>query len=267
MFGGEVETLDVDNNVVVIAGEKYKTVTLNGITVMAENLRAIPEGKSPATADGEAENQTGFWYPYNVVDGVAVSLTDEASIQQYGYLYDFYTVSGIDPTQYADNSALNVAVEEWVAAGSKSSLAPEGWRLPTAAELYQLCGDGIGAFLPVNKSEPFYDLDLGYACVDKAVEVGFNYLPVGSVTNNYKYSTTLVAEQYTSTLGDPRAGNENFVGEKSVSYFMTSTPYSATTVNNWAMMTIYAYSYNMGRIYMLSASKAYGICVRFVKDE
>lgn len=58
---------------------KYKTVTLsNGTTWMAEPLCYLPKGYTPST-DPTADSH--IWYPYEIVNNVAVATTDESAIK------------------------------------------------------------------------------------------------------------------------------------------------------------------------------------------
>lgn len=97
--GGSGET--EEPNTLTYGGVTYKTVTLsNGQTWMAEPLRYIPEGMT--VSSDPADDNAHIWYPYEVVDGTATALTDEASIAAKGYLYDMCAALGVDEIT-ADN--------------------------------------------------------------------------------------------------------------------------------------------------------------------
>ena len=111
-------------------GETYKTVTLeNGSVWMAEPLRYVPEGYT-VSAD-PADDDAHIWYPYAInEDGTTAALTDEASVNALGYLYDPYAafiVSEIND----DNKKSFEGIQ---------GICPKGWHIPTKADFFALCG-------------------------------------------------------------------------------------------------------------------------------
>ena len=114
-------------------GITYNTVTLsNGTTWMAEPLRYVPDGYTPSS-DPAADSH--IWYPYELVtvDGTltAKALQDEASIKQYGYLYDIH----------AALSGKAVTPENCYDFEGAQGICPKGWHIPTRAEYFSLVGN------------------------------------------------------------------------------------------------------------------------------
>lgn len=126
--GGSVQ--EPETPTVSWGGVDYKTVTLkDGRTWMAENLRYVPEGKTPSSDPAE---EAGIWYPQKVVekDGTYATevSTDPAYIAKVGYYYDFCTAMGI-----TELTAENSTTFE-----GKRGICPDGWHIPTAAEFTAL---------------------------------------------------------------------------------------------------------------------------------
>ena len=99
-------------------GTDYPVVTLaDGSKWMGANLRYLPSGKSPSAT--EADN-SGVWYPCNTGSQPE---TDETYIKEHGYLYNSQTAHGGTPK---------------TGTGPVRGICPEGWHLPTAAEVEAL---------------------------------------------------------------------------------------------------------------------------------
>ncbi|MCQ5111360.1 fibrobacter succinogenes major paralogous domain-containing protein, partial [Bacteroides thetaiotaomicron] len=99
---------------------------------MAEPLRYVPDGYTPSS-DPAADSH--IWYPYQLVtvDGTltAKALQDEASIKQYGYLYDIH----------AALSGKAVTPDNCYDFEGAQGICPKGWHIPTRAEYFSLVGN------------------------------------------------------------------------------------------------------------------------------
>lgn len=114
-------------------GVKYRIVTLkDGRTWMAENLRYIPAGKT--VSSDFAADADGIWYPlapsYDEAAAkyVAVVSTDEAVIASNGYLYSFAAAMQVDAITEENSATFE----------GKQGICPDGWHIPSEAELNAL---------------------------------------------------------------------------------------------------------------------------------
>lgn len=85
-------------------GEHYRTIEIDGVVWMADNLRYKPSG---------AQIGSGLWYPYE---------DDAAAVATKGYLYDYKVASG-------GSMSANPPVR---------GICPEGWHIPDRSELQAL---------------------------------------------------------------------------------------------------------------------------------
>lgn len=116
------DDLPEDSDLLEYAGVKYRIRQLsNGTTWMAENLRYIPEGKRVSSSPSD---ENGIWYPCTTS---FTASSDTEYIQRQGLLYDLATAVGEPVT--ADNFRNIEGVQ---------GICPEGWHLPTRADLESL---------------------------------------------------------------------------------------------------------------------------------
>ena len=116
------DDLPEDSDLLEYAGVKYRIRQLsNGTTWMAENLRYIPEDKRVSSSPSE---ENGIWYPCTTS---FTASSDTEYIQRQGLLYDLATAVGEPVT--ADNFRNIEGVQ---------GICPEGWHLPTRADLESL---------------------------------------------------------------------------------------------------------------------------------
>jgi uncharacterized protein (TIGR02145 family) len=206
---------------VALGGVDYKVKWLpDGRLWMVENLRFIPEGKTPSTDLTAIEN--GVWFP---VDSVNKVLSDnEELIQKQGYLYNMEAAFGLAPG--------TITAETYATYEGTQGICPEGWHIPTAKEYVDLFGKSVHKDYK-NDAAPFYDTETQYGSIAKANEAGWNvnwfgYVNVtnftatkGSVVNTIGYLMGSTA--YTTEMG---AKNKNDDGTlKNAQYFsaMAST--------------------------------------------
>lgn len=208
-------------SIVALGGVDYKVKWLpDGRLWMVENLRYIPEGKTPSTDLTAIEN--GVWFP---VDSVNKVLSDnEELIKKQGYLYNMEAAFGLAPG--------TITAETYATYEGTQGICPEGWHIPTAKEYVDLFGKSVHKDYK-NESAPFYDGATQYGSIAKANEAGWNvnwfgYVNVtnftatnGSVVNTIGYLMGSTA--YTTEMG---AKNKNDDGTlKNAQYFsaMAST--------------------------------------------
>lgn len=246
--GGQI--IEPEIPTVAWGGVKYKIVTLkDGRTWMAENLRYVPEGKTPSS---DPAANAGIWYPQIVVEnGGAYSAnvsTDADYIAKVGYYYDFCTAAGITELT-AENSTTFEGVR---------GICPEGWHIPTNAELTAL----ITAYKSTDGKTYWTDLD----------KDGFNT----TLTQLRSRNTSDKTGAWAAAIN---ANNHQFSG----GWLMSSTANTtnnnnykvnestgAITSQNKALMFLNTYNANTGAtnvsMSVSNASNFAGIPVRCIKD-
>ncbi|MFR9651185.1 MAG: fimbrillin family protein [Rikenellaceae bacterium] len=239
--------------------EYYNTITFsNGIKVMTDNLRYIPDGMTPSDTPAD---KSGLWYPYSldIETEETAALTDSESIALWGYFYNHATAFGVEEIT-EDNHANFEGVQ---------GICPKGWHIPTSEEWYMLCGDSQ-QYSTDDTSAPFYDSNVYYSSIQRANEMGFNHNYAGAIAND-RYLTTFVDTEYTASEYVTDAA-ESVVGNKSTTYYMSSTSPNWSGVNSgatfYSLMTSHATLYEAkGRISIsLGYSGTQGQSIRCVKD-
>lgn len=167
-------------------GVSYKIVKLkDGKWWMAENLRYVPEGITPSS---DLKNVTaGVYYPIALNSdktGVEFS-TDDAVIQRNGYLYQSEVALGL-------NVGDLTSVEQAQALEGAQGICPEGWHIPTSAEILGLVGKS--ASLTTNTAAPYYDNTSQNGQISLINADGFNVDAYGAVSiqDNTKTAATLM---------------------------------------------------------------------------
>lgn len=119
---------------------------------MCENLRYIPEGKTPSDSPSD---QNGIWYPGGP-DRTPKTHAD--SVKKYGYLYDAATAFCVDTILEANYQTFE---------GTRG-ICPEGWHIPTLDECNKLV-------------EAYYDETQKGAPIAELNKDGFSYILSGTV--------------------------------------------------------------------------------------
>ena len=251
-------------------GITYNTVTLsNGTTWMAEPLRYVPDGYTPSS-DPAADSH--IWYPYELVtvDGTltAKALQDEASIKQYGYLYDIH----------AALSGKAVTPENCYDFEGAQGICPKGWHIPTRAEYFSLVGnstkDADGNSLENGKDALFYDTAYDGGKIPTLNEAKFNYQFSG-VRMSTGYSA--VPKYQATAITSSNSTVTEWFGKPSMSYYMTSTAYKPiyststgdlTNIQFFGLMSTFSMAkYPEGRLSLSYISVLSGQTVRCVKNQ
>ncbi len=162
-FDGEGTTEDLPvefteyDGYFVYDGVEYKTVTLaDGNTWMAENLRFIPRGK---TVSSDPAEDAGIWYPAANADKVA----DPALAETLGLLYDASTAFGTE-----------ITIENAGTFEGTQGICPEGWHIPTVAELTGLVGHCSNSDM-INTDAAYYDATIKGASLAALKEAGWEW--------------------------------------------------------------------------------------------
>lgn len=248
----------LDENYFLYDGLRYNTVTLaNGTTWMAEPLAYLPKGYTPST-DPTADSHV--WYPYEIVDGAAVSLTEENSIKELGYLYDLQAALGGKEITESNVRSFEGA----------QGICPKGWHIPTRMEFVALCGlsnaaeNESGNLTDANAL--FYDASYTGGKLTKYNSAGWNYTLTGMrwFTTTPKYQTTGFTS--TNTTEELLAKYEK---RPALTYIISSS-YAKTLTSGdiqfFAQMTTFTKSYLEGRINVAYSSSKSGMQLRCVRD-
>lgn len=249
-----------EENSITYDGVTYRTVTFaNGQTWMAEPLRYIPEGLTPST-DPAADSH--IWYPYkNDGTGAAVAATDEETIAAKGYLYDLYAAFGVEEG--------GITADNCYEFEGTQGICPDGWHIPTKDEFMELCGTASGG--GSNPDALFYDAVYDGGKITTFNENGWNFSFSGwmqktSITGTGKYSGTWI-DSNKSTV-------EEFHGNPTLNYVMTSTCYKpvtsstgeVTNIQYFSLMSTFTSKYPEGRLTLAYGSFVSGQELRCIKD-
>lgn len=229
---------------------------------MTENLHYIPEGVNVSD-----DPKTGtMWYPYNLElkEGaksptVKDILKDDASIAKFGYFYSPALALGVEKIDASNYNALE----------KTRGICPEGWHIPSAVELFKLCGasvkmDNEAAKPADDPNAMFWDPDLKYGSVAKSFEQGFNFQPAGSVMSG-KYMTAMI--------DDTKCDVKEYLGMNGMTYLLGSTGHAKmkdgkqTGEQMTGMMTTFTKVYMKGRLSVAYLALNTGVSVRCVKDK
>ena len=200
----------------VYYGETYRIVKMsNGQVWMAENLRYVPEGKTPS-ADPKVES--GIWTPYKLqVEGVVVkgatALEDEASIKAHGYLYDYDTAFGVPVTK-----------ENYNTFEGTQGICPKGWHIPTRDDFLALCGAsnkfGTETGSIILDSALWFDAALQGGSVQKANEQGWNFDFPGMMQRTNLSATGMFSSV---AITEKNSAQTELYGKNAMSYYIAST--------------------------------------------
>ena len=165
--------------VVPYGDEIYHAVQMkDGKWWMTENLRYIPAGMTPS--DDVTAVANGFWYPVVIdeltPDKATVKFSKEAAdIKANGYLYSSEVALGLKPG--------DITVDNAGSFEGKQGICPEGWHIPTLADIVGLVGKTADKS-DTNTSAPYYDAALngGNGSAAKLNEDGFNAYAWGAVS-------------------------------------------------------------------------------------
>lgn len=260
--------------------DRYDIVTLSdGSTWMAQPLRYIPEGITPST---KASSESHMWYPYEIdyehlvaddlvtatpSEDYIVVLTDDASIEEKGYLYDTYAAFGEQVTE-----------DNYSSFEGAQGVCPTGWHIPSRADYLSLVGyslKAVGESSVTNDSSALlYSSDYRGSSVDKFNDAGLNYQFTGyRVFDGYLSSTDPYFSR--TMLQSTNTTDSDLYGELAISCYMTSTAYDASYSGDdlsdieffTLMSTFSSIDYPAGRLYLGYISAEAGQSIRCVKDK
>lgn len=245
-----------EGSVLEYAGVKYRTVKMkDGRTWMAENLRYVPEGKTPSS---DPTDENGVWNP---VGDDGKPTTDPAAIAEKGYLYDYPTVLKSKVTK-----------DNFKTFEGKQGICPDGWHIPTRAEFVALCGysnKGEGENAPkVDKDAAYYDEAYNGGKIVTLDTDGFGWAFAGIINRSSDNATgKYIATMTTKT----NCSVEDYIGKPSVNYLISSTGYGINKTNSYiqffAMMSAFSSQYKEGRATVAFTGYLGGQPLRCIKNK
>lgn len=245
-----------EGSVIEYAGVKYRTVKMkDGRTWMAENLRYVPEGKTPSSdpADGN-----GIWNP---VGDDGKPTTDAAAVAEKGYLYDYSTVLKTEVTK--DNFKTFEGAQ---------GICPDGWHIPTREELVALCGYSNKAVgedgALVDKNAAYYDEGYNGAKIAALDADGFGWAFSGIINRT---APTAVGKYTATTTTESNCSVKEYLGKPSMSYIIGSTGYSVNektdNIQFFGIMSTFTKTYMEGRATVGYTNCLGGQSLRCIKNQ
>ena len=245
---GSVEELPVEfteyDGYFVYDGVEYKTVKLaDGNTWMAENLRFIPRGR---TVSSDPKEDAGIWYPA----ANEAKTADPALAETLGLLYDAATAFGVDA----------VTIENAATFEGVQGICPEGWHIPTAAEMTGLVGHSTNAN-HINTSAPYYDATIKGASLAALKEAGWEWQFASvrnktSVAGNGSYTVTNYSGVY---------GVMSYVIGSTLHQYTTNEDGSLKNVQYYYMMPLWNASNE--KVSVANGNFLAGASIRCIKDK
>jgi len=232
-----------DPTKLVYGGVTYKVVTLaDGNTWMAENLRYVPEGK---TVSSDYTADAGIWYPAG-----ADKVADPSLAETKGLLYDCATAFGVDA----------VTEENAYSFEGKQGICPDGWHIPTNAELTGLVGQNANGTL-TDTAAPYFNAEAKGALIDDLDEAGFNWTFVGA-----RNKTTLTgAGSYLCTVYEDAVGALSYVHGSTCYQVKKNADNVVTNYQYYVLMS--TYNKTNKKLSVAYGNVMAGMSVRCVKNK
>jgi uncharacterized protein (TIGR02145 family) len=231
-------------------GVQYNFTTLaNGSTWMTTPMRYVPTGLTPSS--DPTNDNAHIWYPYSSDGTNTTALTDDASIAQYGYLYDMQAALGKEIT--ADNFTTFEGAQ---------GICPPGWHIPTQLEWYNLVGATTGTAPSGADANPlFYDATIKGAKATSLIDaINFQF------TGFRSKSSATTTGSYSAGIIDT-APLAQWSGRPKMSYYMSSTAYAASKSQQFfGVMSTINGSYPEGRLTLSYSAPSNGVPLRCVKN-
>ncbi|MEG1863866.1 MAG: fimbrillin family protein [Alistipes sp.] len=232
------------DNTIEYGGVKYKiVVTKDGNVWMAENLRYIPAGKTPSL---DPTSAAGIWYPIVLKEDatpadpkkpfVAEGSSDPKLIETNGLLYDFSTASGLEISESTINAS-NSGIR---------GICPEGWHLPTLADLNSL-------------ADAYPDAEGKGASIAALNTLGFNCVYTGLIAKN----TSALVGKWSPATGATAEITQGTIMSSEFASFSVKAETQAITSKHKCFM----YLVSQDRLMIADNSDFAGVSVRCVKDK
>ena len=255
--GGPVTEEHLEDGYILYDGDKYTVKKLkNDRWIMTQSLRFVPEGM---TVSSDPADGNGIWYPYTSDGTTATPVTDEASIEARGLLYDHQVAFGAEIT--ADN---------FKSFEGTRGICPKGWHIPTHAEFFAIAGASNKTDDAAAATDPtavYYDEEYKAARIKTMNADGFNWDFAGSIMRN---SNTATGKYQTTILKTNSCSVEEWIGKNAITYYMGSTGYTTTNtaVNRQflSLMCSFTSSYTEGKASIAYSNYLSGNPLRCIRD-
>ena len=256
--GGPATEEHLDEGYILYDGAKYTVKKLkNDLWIMTQSLRFVPAGK---TVSSDPADGNGIWNPYTSDGTNCTPVTDEASIEARGLLYDHPTAFGAEIT--ADN---------FKSFEGTRGICPEGWHVPTQPEWLSILGASNRtdvAAATTDASAVYYDKDYNGARIKAMNDDGFNWDFAGSLTRINNTTTGKYSNVITKTA---TCSVEEWIGKNAVTYYMGSTGYTPnnTEINRQFMsaMSAFTATYAEGKASIAYTNYLGGYSLRCIRDK
>lgn len=244
-------------NYFIYDGDRYSIKKLsNDLWIMTQSLHYVPEGK---TVSSDPADGNGIWYPYTSDGKTATPVTDEASIQTRGLLYDHQVAFGAEIT--ADN---------FKSFEGTQGICPKGWHIPTHAELMSIVGASNktdDAPATTDASAVYYDATYNGGRIKAMNDDGFNWDFAGSIMRN---NNTATGKYQTTTIKSSNCTVEEWMGKNAVTYYIGSTGYTTTdtAINRQflSLMSAFTGTYSEGKANIAYTNYLSGNSLRCVRN-
>lgn len=247
--GGAIEKKvlveNLEEGYITYHDQKYNVVKMkDGKWWMAQNMRYVPKGKSVSSTPSDG---SGLWYP--ATNATKTPMTDDASVEALGLLYDAATAFGVEA----------ITVDNAETLEGCQGICPEGWHIPTNAELTGLVGHNSNSAM-ANTEAPYYDAAVKGAYIPTLNEDGFNWTFVGAVNRASSSATgAYLVTNYGEIYG-------------AMSYVLGSTCYQVSKNTDDSIKNVQYYSFmstfnaSNNKVTVAFGNFLSGLSVRCVRD-
>ena len=255
--GGPATEEHLEDGYILYDGAKYSVKKLkNDRWIMTQSLRFVPEGM---TVSSDPADGNGIWYPYTSDGTTATPVTDEASIEARGLLYDHQVAFGAE-----------ITAENFKSFEGTRGICPKGWHIPTQAEFFAIVGASNKTDDAAAATDPtavYYDEDYKAGRIKTMNADGFNWDFAGSVMRN---NNTATGKYQATILKSTTCSVEEWVGKNAITYYMGSTGYTTTnTATNrqfLSLMCTFTASYSEGKASIAYSNYLSGNPLRCIRD-
>jgi uncharacterized protein (TIGR02145 family)/uncharacterized repeat protein (TIGR02543 family) len=193
--GGGVGVIEGDT--LIYAGQRYRTVIIDGRMWMAENLNLDVPGSVCYGQDGQVQDEESHSQSYITLSSSEV----QANCNRYGRLYDWATAMGFDPTC---NSGFFGSCASQIQSPHQG-ICPVGWHVPSDDDWTALVnyvstdGAGSNAGTRLKSTSGWYIYESYLPGTD---DFGFSALPGGhSGLSGHFYNVGYIGNWWSATEG------------------------------------------------------------------
>lgn len=255
--GGPITEEHLEEGYILYGGDKYTVKKLkNERWFMTQSLRYVPEGM---TVSSDPADGNGIWYPYTSDGTTATPVTDAASIEARGLLYDHQVAFGAE-----------ITAENYKSFEGTRGICPKGWHIPTQAEFFAMVGASNKTDDAAAATDPnaiYYDEEYKAGRIKTMNADGFNWDFAGSIMRN---NNTVAGKYQTTVTKSSSCSVEEWIGKNAITYYMGSTGYTPnnTEINRqfMSLMSSFTGSYAEGKASIAYSNYLSGNPLRCIRD-